>query len=150
MASEISLTQAAVSPLRIQEGADRDFANKAPTSSQESSRIELKQTGKVDSTEEAEGLQGNTLKIEADASSFVEKKNEEETELTEKVSNLNDFVQNISRDLQFSVHKESGRTVVTVIDSETEEVIRKIPSDEVLKIAESLENLSGLLLKEQA
>lgn len=146
MASEFFVTQAAVSPMRMQEGVTR--FNKQVTSPSENAPIAPKQSDNTDVQDK--NLFHESLSEEEGLLAFLDKKKEKETQLAEKLTRLNDFVQNLNRDLQFSVHKESGRTVVTVIDSNTEEIIRKIPSDEVLKIAESLENLSGLLLKEQA
>jgi flagellar protein FlaG len=66
------------------------------------------------------------------------------------VSQISDFVQNFQRDLQFSVDKESGRTVIKVVDSKTEEVIRQIPSEETLRIAQNLDSPESLILREQA
>lgn len=68
--------------------------------------------------------------------------------VAEAVANLNDYVQVIRRELQFSVDKESGRTVVTVVDAETGEKIRQIPSEEVLALARNLgsHGKSGLIL----
>ena len=65
------------------------------------------------------------------------------------ISNLNDYAQNLKRQLHFSVDEASGRTVIKVTDPETDEIIRQIPPDEVLRIAESLEEQSGLLLSAQ-
>lgn len=48
-------------------------------------------------------------------------------------------------DLQFSVHKASGRTVVTVKDALTGEVIREIPPSELLNLAARLDEMVGLL-----
>ena len=45
----------------------------------------------------------------------------------------------LQRDLQFRVDEDSGRTIVTVIDSETEEVIRQVPSEELLRLAEHMD-----------
>ena len=45
------------------------------------------------------------------------------------------FVKSINRDLQFRVDDASGRTVVTVLDGETQEVIRQVPSEELLRMA---------------
>jgi flagellar protein FlaG len=56
-------------------------------------------------------------------------------ELNAAVQQMNTYVQNIQRDLQFSVDEESGRNVVKVIDSKSKEVIRQIPSEEVLALA---------------
>lgn len=66
------------------------------------------------------------------------------------VNQVNQYVQTLSRDLQFSVDEDSGRTVVKVLDTETKEVIRQIPSEELLKIAKHLTDGGGLLLKVQA
>lgn len=66
------------------------------------------------------------------------------------VSKISDFVQNFQRDLQFSVDKDSDRLVVKVVDSETQEVIRQIPSEEALRIAKRLDSSESLILREQA
>lgn len=63
------------------------------------------------------------------------------------VSDINTFVQKVNRELQFSLEEELplGRAVIRVIDADTEEVIREIPSEEVLAIAERLSELSDSL-----
>ena len=53
------------------------------------------------------------------------------------VIKISEYVQNLQRDLQFNIDKESGRVVVRVIDSKTDELIRQIPSEEVLALAKS-------------
>lgn len=73
-----------------------------------------------------------------------------EKQVKEAVGNLNDFVQKLSRTLQFSVDEESGRTVIKVVDSETKQIIRQIPPEEVLALAQNLVNGEGIILKEQA
>ena len=55
-------------------------------------------------------------------------------------------VQNVQRALQFSVDEESGATIVRIIDSQTKEVIRQIPTEEVLSIASRLRAAAGGLL----
>ncbi|MFK7912677.1 MAG: flagellar protein FlaG [Pseudomonadales bacterium] len=59
-------------------------------------------------------------------------------QLDEAVVELNDYVQSLQRDLRFTVDAELGRPVVSVVDSNTEQVIRKIPSDVVLRLARNL------------
>lgn len=72
-------------------------------------------------------------------------------EVRQAVSRLNEFVQNLRRDLQFRVDEDIDRVIVTVVDSESGEVIRQIPSEEVLAVAKSLQQAQqGLLLNEQA
>ena len=66
------------------------------------------------------------------------------------VKKANQVVQASVRDLEFTVDDSSGKTVVKVVDRATKEVIRQIPSDEMLAIAESIERMQGLLVKQQA
>jgi len=55
--------------------------------------------------------------------------------LEQAVSQMNTYAQNLQRSLQFRVDKDSGETVVRVVDPKTDEVIRQIPNEEVLLIA---------------
>lgn len=50
------------------------------------------------------------------------------------------------RDLQFSVDEETGKTVVTVRDKATGEIIRQIPDAEALRISQALGNQPNALL----
>ena len=59
-------------------------------------------------------------------------------------------VHNRQRSLQFSVDKSSGRTIITVIDRETAEVIRQIPSEEVLTLAAQMRRGGGSLVAAEA
>jgi flagellar protein FlaG len=74
----------------------------------------------------------------------------DEASMESAVSRITDFVQNFQRDLQFSIDKESDRMVVKVVDSKTQEVIRQIPSEETLRIAQNLDSSESLILREQA
>lgn len=71
-------------------------------------------------------------------------------DVEQAVNQVNQFVQNLSRDLQFTVDEYSGRTVIKVLDSETKEVIRQIPPEEMLRIASHLSADGSLLLKVRA
>jgi len=45
------------------------------------------------------------------------------------------FVQSMKRELEFAVDDASGRTIITVRNKETGEIIRQIPSEEVIALA---------------
>jgi flagellar protein FlaG len=62
----------------------------------------------------------------------------QQRDLSTVVESLNDYAQSVKRDLQFSVEETSGRTVITVKDSETEEIIRQIPSESAVALASYL------------
>ena len=77
----------------------------------------------------------------------LEKQRENQSEsLDQAVSRLNDFVQTVQRDLQFEVDNDSGKTIVRVVDQQTEQVIRQIPDDVALKLAEKLQQEEPLTL----
>ncbi|WP_225789313.1 flagellar protein FlaG [Pseudomonas sp. Marseille-P8916] len=61
------------------------------------------------------------------------------------VSEIEKFLSSSRRNLEFSMDEESGKIVVKVIASETGELIRQIPSEEALRIASSLSDVSSLL-----
>ena len=71
-------------------------------------------------------------------------------QLEEAAENLNQHVQNLQRDLHFSIDKETGDTVIRVVDSESQKTIRTIPSDEFLSLTEQLNQSVGILLNAQA
>ena len=56
----------------------------------------------------------------------------------------------VAQNLQFSVDQGTGRTVIRVVDSQTKEVIRQIPTEEAMAIAQALDRMQGLLLDEKA
>ncbi len=57
-------------------------------------------------------------------------------QITEDVVNeLNDAILGVRRELKFSIDEDSGRAVVQVLDSETGEMIRQLPSEEILAVS---------------
>jgi flagellar protein FlaG len=63
---------------------------------------------------------------------------------------INKALEQSDQSLRFSVDHDTGITVVKVVDSNTDEVIRQIPSDEVIAISRSIDRLQGILLKHKA
>lgn len=71
-------------------------------------------------------------------------------DLASLMKRMQDYVENYDRDLHFSLDEESGRTIIKVIDPETEELVRQIPQEEVLEVARALENNGGLMPEAKA
>ncbi len=69
-----------------------------------------------------------------------------ESEVRGAVKDLNFAVQNSQRAIQFSVDDESGDVIVKVIDAETDEIIRQIPPEEVVRLAKRMDESVGSLL----
>jgi len=82
----------------------------------------------------------------AQAAQAREAKESQKEQLTSAVSQLNDYVQNVQRDLQFEVDNELGQTIVRVVDQQTQKVIRQIPDELALRLAEKLQQDEPLTL----
>ncbi|MDD5300353.1 MAG: flagellar protein FlaG [Gallionella sp.] len=72
-------------------------------------------------------------------------------QLQRLIESMNKTMQQNNSSLEFSVDGNSERVLVQLIDTSTGEVIRQIPSKEILAIAQSIEQMQqGLLLNKQA
>src|SRR5574343_1540099 len=65
--------------------------------------------------------------------------------LEEAVARLNEQMKQNARNLNFSIDELAKRTVITVKNTETDEVVRQIPNEAVLNVAHNLERLKGML-----
>ena len=54
-----------------------------------------------------------------------------------------------NRALEFSVHEKTKEIIVRVIDVETKEVVREIPSEEILDMLANMLELAGILVDER-
>jgi len=63
---------------------------------------------------------------------------------------IRDSVNNLAQNLQFSIDEDTGKTVIKVMDAQTQEIIRQIPSKEAISIARTLDKVQGLLLNDEA
>ena len=70
-------------------------------------------------------------------------------ELEEAVEKLNALVSRATTIL-FSLDDDSGRTIIRVVDTETQTVLRQIPNEEALAMSRNMERLQGLVLRQQA
>ena len=66
------------------------------------------------------------------------------------IDKLQAHVKSLDRELQFAVDDDTGRTVVTILDSTTQKILRQIPSEEILELSKSLDNAQGLLFNKEA
>ncbi|MEH6499886.1 MAG: flagellar protein FlaG [Pseudoalteromonas distincta] len=73
-----------------------------------------------------------------------------EDELKLAVSDIQDFVQSVRRDINFQLDDSSGRVVVNVTEASSGDVIRQIPSEEALRLSENLSEIRSLLFEAEA
>ena len=68
--------------------------------------------------------------------------------LQEALDRLNDQMKRNGRNLNFSMDEAVDRTVITVKNTQTGEVVRQIPDETVLRVAHNIEKVKGMLMNE--
>lgn len=71
-------------------------------------------------------------------------------QLEAAVKSVANYIKPFNNNLEFSINKDTDQIVTRVVDSTTKEVIRQIPSEEMLAIAKALDSIKGLFVKQTA
>jgi flagellar protein FlaG len=58
---------------------------------------------------------------------------------------VNAFVQSMQRNLSFTIDEQLGQEIISVTDTETQEVIRQIPSEELVVLRKKMDDVVGIL-----
>lgn len=69
-------------------------------------------------------------------------------EVQSMLNDIEDYLGELKVNMNFKVEDKSGELVVQVLNSETGDVIRQIPPDNVLKLRDKLKELRGVLFEE--
>ncbi|MDX2351358.1 flagellar protein FlaG [Stutzerimonas xanthomarina] len=72
---------------------------------------------------------------------------EKRVDMTDLVERFRSQVQSIQRDLNFSVDDSTGDVVVQIIDGDSGKVVRQIPSEEILRLTERLDEMRSLMFE---
>lgn len=64
-------------------------------------------------------------------------------ELVQSAERFVEVAQTLNRELQFSINRDIDETVVTVIDRNTGEMVRQIPSEEIVRLAERMSEMNA-------
>jgi flagellar protein FlaG len=67
-------------------------------------------------------------------------------ELDNAVAKANSFLAITNNAIAFSIDKDSGRTVIKLIDTQTQHVIKQFPSSEMLAISKDMSRMAGHLI----
>jgi len=137
-----SVPESTSAALSIGQGV-RDRSGAKATSSDSSDVQEKKTSFRPSSSEDridASGIQASLATRDAALSQ----------DLKEKVAQIQDTINQIDSHVQFSVEEELDRVVIKVVDRDSGELIRQIPSEEVLRAQRFYDEHSGILLEEEA
>jgi flagellar protein FlaG len=71
-------------------------------------------------------------------------------EVESAVESINNAIEYVNRTLRFSIHEDTQRVMVKVIDLNTDEVIKELPPEDVLDTVARIREMIGLLIDERA
>lgn len=74
----------------------------------------------------------------------------EQKDIGDAVERIRTQMQALQRNLDFSIDDSTGHVVVQVIDGDSGKVVRQIPSEEILQLAERLDEMRSLLFEAKA
>lgn len=92
---------------------------------------------------------GNTAPVQASPAPQAPQVDVEQIDIEQVVRQIQDFLAETERSLQFRVDEGSGRTVISVY-SGSGELIRQIPSEELLEIAAKIQQQGFNLIDQRA
>ncbi len=98
---------------------------------------ELDRTSAIQAVEESE----KTAKAEEEPTS---------EQMQKLVDDMSTMMAVMRKGLAFKIDENSGTNIVSVMDIESGDVIRQIPNEEALKLAQKLTEVTGLLMKTEA
>lgn len=78
-----------------------------------------------------------------------EEQKSEETMIEEALETANKAAKAFNRRLDFSVHESTGREIIRVVDTDSNEIIREIPSKKLLDAIGKLQDLMGLIVDQR-
>ena len=73
-----------------------------------------------------------------------------DSELKKAIEVSNSALKQIASSLEFTQDNSTGKALVRVYDRETKELIRQFPTEEMVAIAEAIDNFKGLLIHQKA
>jgi len=80
----------------------------------------------------------------------VGNKPESEEQIKQAVQKIQGAVDNLAHNLRFSIDEDTGKTIIKVVDTHTDEVIRQFPTEQAIEIARTLDKVQGLLFNDKA
>lgn len=106
-------------------------------------------------TKAGEGVTQNaTIQAKSESSSPTEVANENAQltveEIEQTVESLNETMTLLERGINFEVDRDVKRTIIKVVDRETDEIIKQIPSEDLLKVIGHLQEMQHLLFDDKA
>lgn len=95
---------------------------------------------------QAQLANANTYSSELKANESLSNTELSPDKLEKVAQQLQNFMGEMNRSIQFKVDEDSGRNVIKVIDKESGDLVKQYPSEEVLGIVSKLAEATGVLI----
>jgi flagellar protein FlaG len=126
----------------VQSGADLSLANLTPELKKPVEASDNTGNMKLNELVELKKEQAVSAELQAQDQSDQQKPLTPE-QLDKVAQQLQDFVGEMNRGLEFLVDKDSGRDVIKVIDKTSGDLVKQFPSEEVLTLVAKLSEMVG-------
>ena len=97
-----------------------------------------------------ESIVGSVASMEIKKVDVLESNKPTQQAIAKAANDIQNFVKEMGRNLQFSIDKTTGYNVVRVVNPDTQELIRQLPSEELLKIAANMKEMGSVLVNQKA
>lgn len=98
---------------------------------------------------EPSGQSGRSSFEEQQSAADSQQRNFGAEDLRQVLQVIQSAINTAHNQLTFAVDRDSGRTLVKIVNRETNELIKQIPAEEVLRIAKVIDTLKGLLFDQK-
>lgn len=120
----------------------------------------LAMTKQVDSSISDINLLGNTAVEDSETTSNIDNMSEQKkcdennnknskSNVKKIIESANEGVQVFNKSIEFTVHEETNKIMIKVVDNETDEVIKEIPAEKILDMVAKFCELAGILVDEK-
>ena len=121
----------------------------AGTFSNYKSNVDISSSPEAPKIEKPE-LQDVELMSTKAAENFSDESKEQQEKLESAIEKLNKTAKVFNRSLKFKMHEATHRTMISVIDTDTDKVIREIPGEEALDMVAKMQEYLGLIFDKKA
>ncbi|QLG87398.1 flagellar protein FlaG [Chitinibacter bivalviorum] len=120
--------------------------NVTPALSSQTQNETLHQNGTIKAEQAVAPVQAGPTAVQA-----IDPK-QQAKDVEDAVKKINETVQALNQNvgLEFSTDQDTKIQLVRLIDTKSKEILRQIPSAEVISIAKALDRLQGLLVRDKA
>jgi len=122
----------------VQSGIDLGLASLTPELKKPTEAADVVVNAKV-----SERVANDTEQVTSEQAKNAEQEPLTPQQLEKVAQQLQDFVGEMNRGLEFSVDKDSGRDVIKVIDKSSGDLVKQFPSEEVLTLVAKLSEMVG-------